>query len=75
VEAEERFRALEEQIPAITYLDAIDGPQKTSLVPDRSWKGCLARASGVVVTIATGRLTSRTHPRTGTRPPARKKAA
>ncbi len=29
VEAEERFRALEEQVPAITYLDAIDGPQKT----------------------------------------------
>jgi PAS domain S-box-containing protein len=32
VEAEERFRALEEQVPAITYLDAIDGPQKTLAV-------------------------------------------
>jgi PAS domain S-box-containing protein len=36
VEAEERFRALEEQVPAITYLDAIDGPQKTLAVSDQT---------------------------------------
>ena len=36
VEAEERFRALEEQVPAITYLDAIDGPQKTLAISDQT---------------------------------------
>ena len=36
VEAEERFRALEEQIPAITYLDAIDGPQKTLAISEQT---------------------------------------
>src|SRR5918995_361821 len=36
VEAEERFRALEEQIPAITYLDAIDGPQKTLSISEQT---------------------------------------
>ncbi len=36
VEAEERFRALEQQVPAITYLDAIDGPQKTLAVSDQT---------------------------------------
>jgi PAS domain S-box-containing protein len=36
VEAEERFRALEEQVPAITYLDSIDGPQKTLAVSDQT---------------------------------------
>lgn len=36
VEAEERFRALEEQVPAITYLDAIDGPQKTLSISEQT---------------------------------------
>jgi PAS domain S-box-containing protein len=36
VEAEERFRALEEQVPAITYLDAIDGPQKTLAISEQT---------------------------------------
>jgi len=36
VEAEERFRALEQQIPAITYLDAIDGPQKTLSISEQT---------------------------------------
>jgi PAS domain S-box-containing protein len=36
VEAEERFRALEEQVPAITYLDSIDGPQKTLAVSEQT---------------------------------------
>jgi PAS domain S-box-containing protein len=36
VEAEERFRALEEQVPAITYLDTIDGPQKTLAVSEQT---------------------------------------
>jgi PAS domain S-box-containing protein len=36
VEAEERFRALEEQMPAITYLDAIDGPQKTLAISEQT---------------------------------------
>ena len=29
VEAEERFRALEQQVPAITYLDSVDPPRTT----------------------------------------------
>ena len=36
VEAEERFRALEQQVPAITYLDAIDGPQKTLSISEQT---------------------------------------
>ena len=36
VEAEERFRALEQQIPAITYLDAVDGPQKTLAISEQT---------------------------------------
>jgi PAS domain S-box-containing protein len=36
VEAEERFRALEQQVPAITYLDAIDGPQKTLAISEQT---------------------------------------
>jgi PAS domain S-box-containing protein len=36
VEAEERFRALEQQVPAITYLDAIDGPQRTLAISDQT---------------------------------------
>jgi PAS domain S-box-containing protein len=36
VEAEERFRALEEQVPAITYLDAVDGPQKTLSISEQT---------------------------------------
>jgi PAS domain S-box-containing protein len=36
VEAEERFRALEQQVPAITYLDAVDGPQKTLAISEQT---------------------------------------
>jgi PAS domain S-box-containing protein len=36
VEAEERFRALEQQIPAITYLDAVDGPQRTLAISEQT---------------------------------------
>ncbi len=36
VEAEERFRALEQQVPAITYLDAIDGPQRTLAISEQT---------------------------------------
>jgi PAS domain S-box-containing protein len=36
VEAEERFRALEQQVPAITYLDAVDGPQKTLSISEQT---------------------------------------
>lgn len=36
VEAEERFRALEQQVPAITYLDAVDGPQRTLAISDQT---------------------------------------
>jgi PAS domain S-box-containing protein len=36
VEAEERFRALEQQVPAITYLDAIDGLQKTLAISEQT---------------------------------------
>jgi PAS domain S-box-containing protein len=36
VEAEERFRALEQQIPAITYLDAIEGPQRTLAISEQT---------------------------------------
>ena len=36
VEAEERFRALEQQVPAITYLDAIDGPEKTLAISEQT---------------------------------------
>ena len=36
VEAEERFRALEQQVPAITYLDAIEGPQRTMAISEQT---------------------------------------
>jgi PAS domain S-box-containing protein len=36
VEAEERFRALEQQVPAITYLDAVEGPQKTLAISEQT---------------------------------------
>jgi PAS domain S-box-containing protein len=36
VEAEERFRALEEQIPAITYLDSIGPPKETLAISDQT---------------------------------------
>ena len=36
VEAEERFRALEQQVPAITYLDAVDGPQRTVAISEQT---------------------------------------
>jgi PAS domain S-box-containing protein len=36
VEAEERFRALEQQIPAITYLDSVDPPQETLAISEQS---------------------------------------
>lgn len=36
VEAEERFRALEEQVPAITYLDAVEGEQRTLAISEQS---------------------------------------
>jgi PAS domain S-box-containing protein len=36
VEAEERFRALEQQVPAITYLDSVDPPQETLAISDQT---------------------------------------
>jgi PAS domain S-box-containing protein len=36
VEAEERFRALEQQVPAITYLDAVDPPQETLAISEQT---------------------------------------
>jgi PAS domain S-box-containing protein len=36
VEAEERFRALEQQVPAITYLDSIDPPQATLAISEQT---------------------------------------
>jgi PAS domain S-box-containing protein len=36
VEAEERFRALEQQIPAITYLDSVDPPQETLAISEQT---------------------------------------
>jgi PAS domain S-box-containing protein len=36
VEAEERFRALEQQVPAITYLDTVDGPQRTLAISEQT---------------------------------------
>ena len=36
VEAEERFRALEQQIPAITYLDSVEPPQATLAISDQT---------------------------------------
>lgn len=36
VEAEERFRALEQQVPAITYLDSVDPPQATLAISEQT---------------------------------------
>ena len=36
VEAEERFRALEQQVPAITYLDSVDPPQQTVAISEQT---------------------------------------
>jgi PAS domain S-box-containing protein len=36
VEAEERFRALEQQVPAITYLDSVDPPQETLAISEQT---------------------------------------
>src|SRR5918994_100876 len=36
VEAEERFRALEQQVRAITYLDSVDAPQETLAISDQT---------------------------------------
>jgi PAS domain S-box-containing protein len=36
VEAEERFRALEQQVPAITYLDAVEGDQRTIAISEQT---------------------------------------
>jgi PAS domain S-box-containing protein len=36
VEAEERFRALEQQVPAITYLDSVGPPEETLAISDQT---------------------------------------
>lgn len=36
VEAEERFRALEQQVPAITYLDSVEPPRTTLAISDQT---------------------------------------
>jgi PAS domain S-box-containing protein len=36
VEAEERFRALEQQVPTITYLDSADPPQETLAISEQT---------------------------------------
>jgi PAS domain S-box-containing protein len=36
VEAEQRFRALEQQVPAITYLDSVDPPQETLAISEQT---------------------------------------